>query len=98
MYGQTVEDAVAASDGAYAWAVENGNNELLRIAFCCGVGHYPCPDGWQAAKPQLYIANRHSTELGQVIYFSPHCFKDRTGPASQQELFAGWGNEEAARA
>ena len=57
---------------SYAWAVQNGDNPRLRVAYCCGSDDFECPDGWTTIGPHQYPGCRNENE-GEVIYFSPAC-------------------------
>jgi hypothetical protein len=62
------------------WAIDNGNNNKLRIALCGYDGDYGFPDTWEKYH---WKANGGMANLGnargkqnakkEVIYFSPHC-------------------------
>ena len=92
-YGLDKEQTESVADASYRWAIEHGDDPMLRIAYCCGVEHYPCPDGWQAAEPQVYIANRKG-QAGQVVYFSPHCLTPKFPAGCQQSLFSPQDDDE----
>ena len=92
----TGRDGAAPSDGLYAhhsndvtyevraWAKENGDNPLLRIALCGYFEeHAPhMPDNWECVKWKAAggYANRGGSEDNpnterERIWFSPHCLK-----------------------
>ncbi len=88
-------DGAAPSDGLYAnhsnelsadvrkWAIENGNNPLLRIALCGYEGEHDMPEEWEciAWKAQGGYGNQGTGTKGRAnagrerIWFSPHCLK-----------------------
>ena len=79
---QSDYDGSASDDAAeesYRWAVENGNDERLRIAFCCRHGDFPLPDGWTSSIrkfPGVKDAKRREKHQDEVM-FSPHCGQGR---------------------
>ena len=75
-----------------AWAIEQGDNPLLRIALCGYEGEYDIPDAWTTyewsagnsyGSSQSSSGNRHR----ERIWFSPHCLH----PESTLDLFGGNG-------
>ncbi len=71
------------------WAIENGNNPLLRIAFCGYDGeHEAFPDGWEcvAWKAAGGYGSGNGNPHRERIWFSPACLKVDTTPA-QRSLF-----------
>lgn len=76
-----------------AWAVENGNNPLLRIAYFGYVDGFQWPAGWTEMRwkgPSGFGVQRRDGENQnrerEVVWFSPHCLKADTAPV-QQSLF-----------
>ena len=69
-----------AAPRARAWAIEHGDNPLLRIALCGYDGEHAMPDGW---KPLRWKAAGGYGSQGagrgrenaarEVVWFSPHC-------------------------
>lgn len=66
------------------WAVENGDNPLLRIALCGYEGHYEMPAGWDKVAwktPGGYGSQGdgqgRKNRLKEVVWFSPHCLKSK---------------------
>ncbi len=69
-----------AAHRARAWAIENGDNPLLRIALCGYDGEHAMPDGW---KPIRWKAAGGYGSQGEgrgrenarreVVWFSSHC-------------------------
>ena len=64
------------------WAINNGNNQKLRIAVCGYKGDFIFPNDWTEYKWQTNggLANKSltnsqgiSNKNKEVIYFSPHC-------------------------
>ena len=73
-----------------AWAIENGDNENMRIALCGFEQEHEMPAGWDAVTWPSHGGLRNmSRERGkshvkrECIWFSPHCLKAR-----QPRLFA----------
>jgi hypothetical protein len=75
------------------WAIENGNNPLLRIALCGYEGEHSMPDSWychswkasggyagQAADKVNMNASR------ERIWFSPHCLRVEQIPLPMKEM------------
>ena len=67
------------------WAVENGNNPLLRIAVCGYEGEHDFPSDWEAVKWKANggFGNQNQNTKGAAnahrerIWFSPHCLSPR---------------------
>jgi len=95
-YGDEIEqtrvyatDSGTVSDDVRAWCIENGNNDLLRIALCGyeGEGHdalldygwtahaWRTPGGYGGGRGGTGDANRHK----ERIYFSPACIAEDGG-------------------
>lgn len=72
---------------AAAWAIENGNDPLLRIAFCGYAGNHTFPDGWTewawkargGYGSQSDGAGRDNAHR-ERIWFSPHCLSAEMPP------------------
>lgn len=95
---ETGRDGAAPSDKLYehhdneisaavrTWAIENGNNPLLRIAVCGYEGEHEFPPMWQkvAWKANGGFGNQNPNTNGAInatrerIWFSPHCLKSPT--------------------
>ncbi len=87
-YAQTERATVYAveSDAAHrarAWAIENGGNSLLRIAYCGYDTGEAWPDGWQAVAwkaPGGYgsqgTGRGRANAERETIWFSPHCLNE----------------------
>ena len=81
-------DYATKSDGvaekAQAWAVENGDNPLLRIALCGYDGEHDMPESWETAawKARGGYGSQsdgkgRSNSKRERVWFSPHCLKRR---------------------
>jgi hypothetical protein len=87
-------DGTAPSDGLYShhsndvsrdvrlWALENGDNPLLRIALCGYEGEHEIPEHWECVPWKAhggYGAQRgghgNQNAARERIWFSPHCLK-----------------------
>lgn len=83
-----VEDLTIAHE-VRQWAIENGDNPLLRIALCGYLGEYEMPESWEcvAWKANGGYSNRNGdgndNSTKERIWFSPHCLK----PDNQTTLF-----------
>lgn len=95
---ETGRDGAAPSDKLYenhdneisaavrTWAVENGDNPLLRIAVCGYEGEHEFPSSWQkvAWKANGGFGNQNPNTNGAInatrerIWFSPHCLTTPT--------------------
>jgi D12 class N6 adenine-specific DNA methyltransferase len=95
---ETNRDGAAPSDKLYEhhdnevsaavrqWAIENGNNPLLRIAVCGYEGEHDFPSDWKkiAWKANGGFGNQRPNSNGAVnsarerIWFSPHCLTTPT--------------------
>lgn len=69
------------------WAIENGNNPLLRIALCGYESEHKMPDHWdmqewKAMGGYASAAGNTDNSYRERIWFSPHCLK-----RLQPELF-----------
>lgn len=72
------------------WALDNGDNPLLRIALCGYAGEHDMPDTWEAVN---WKANGgYGSQAGgrgranaarEMVWFSPHCLR----PSRQRGLF-----------
>jgi len=72
---------------SWEWAVANGNDPKLRIAYCCHDDGRTLPGGWMrhAWKPRAGYGRQGealANAAREVVYFSPHC----AGP-QQRGLF-----------
>ncbi len=92
--GKSGRDGAAPTDGLYsshdndlskavcAWAVENGNDPLLRIALCGYEGEHQIPDTWECVPWKAhggYGSQRgdrgYENAARERIWFSPHCIR-----------------------
>lgn len=83
-------DDFAVSPAVRTWAIENGNNPLLRIALCGYEGEHEMPADWAclAWKSQGGHGNNakgrgRANSLRERVWFSPYCLRPE-----QAELFA----------
>jgi DNA adenine methylase len=85
-------DGVSVASAVQRWALEHGNDPLLRIALCgyCGDNDLP---GWTqvAWKAKGGYGNQRKDGTNdnahrETIWFSPHCLKK-----CQEELFSAFG-------
>jgi hypothetical protein len=88
-------DDANIADEVRQWAVEHGNDPLLRIAYCGYEDGFTWPDGWTAlrwtAQGGFSLQRKNGTNNNrqrEVVWFSPHCLKPET-QASTLPLFAG---------
>jgi hypothetical protein len=77
------EESLTVAVDAAKWAIEQGENPLMRIAFCGYAGEHEFPPDWDAVqysvnggfanqgKPGQGRLNRHR----ETVWFSPHCTK-----------------------
>lgn len=68
------------SDQVRAWALENGENPLMRIALCGYEGEHDMPETWSCVpwKAAGGYANRNPENQNahkERIWFSPHCLQ-----------------------
>ncbi len=71
-------EADGLSDQVRAWAIENGENPLMRIALCGYEGEHAMPANWACVpwKANGGYANRNAENVNahkERIWFSPHC-------------------------
>lgn len=69
-----IDDFEVAREAA-KWAVEHGNDPLLRIAFCGMVGEHQFPAGWEEYS-WINHGGRQGTRDRERIWFSPHCVRE----------------------
>ena len=95
---ETGRDGAAPSDKLYEhhdneisakvreWAIENGDNPLLRIAVCGYEGEHEFPSSWEKVswKANGGFGNQNPNTNGAInatrerIWFSPYCLRDQT--------------------
>ena len=95
-YGEGAQEYSAGGNGnkniagdVWAWAIENGDDPLLRIAVCAYDDGRTVPPGWNKVKWAARKGYQVTDEAiknpdREVIYFSPHCLDFDALP-----LFAG---------
>lgn len=105
---QSGRDGAARSDALYsthsndvsaevrAWALENGDNPLLRIALCGYEGEHSMPTDWECVPWKAsggYGNQRRNYENAarERIWFSPYCLKGK-----QLDLFTGLAESPAS--
>ncbi|MFA5408395.1 MAG: hypothetical protein WC343_06460, partial [Bacilli bacterium] len=83
-------DSYVMAHDVRAWAIENGDNPLMRIALCGYEGEHDMPEGWLkiAWKTQGGYSNKPSdrgreNSEKERIWFSPHCLQS----VKQRDLF-----------
>ena len=78
------EDDLSIGHAVTAWAIEQGENPLMRIAVCGYEGEYRFPDSWECFewKTSGGYANHavgdtagKANRFRERIWFSPHCLK-----------------------
>ncbi|KKK96707.1 hypothetical protein LCGC14_2660040, partial [marine sediment metagenome] len=73
-------DSAEVARDAAAWAFENGDNELLRIALCGYEGEHAAPAGWTCVAWKASGGYRNNgtgreNSKRERIWFSPSCLK-----------------------
>jgi len=88
--GSYTVDSYTVAHDVRAWAIENGDNPLMRIALCGYEGEHDMPEGWLkiAWKTQGGYSNKPSdrgreNSEKERIWFSPHCLQS----VKQRDLF-----------
>ena len=71
-------DSLAVADDVRKWAIEHGNERLIRIALCGYEGEHNMPDEWDcvAWKASCGYSERNTKNKNssrERIWFSPHC-------------------------
>jgi hypothetical protein len=75
------EDDASLSADVRTWAIENGDDDRLRIALCGWAGEHAMPTGWSERAWLSKGSGKNRTQ--ERIWFSPHC-----SPAlAQADLF-----------
>ena len=75
------QDSMVLAQGVREWAIENGENELLRIALCGYEGEHAMPESWECfgwnAGAGYGGQAEEQTDNGkrERVWFSPHCLK-----------------------
>jgi DNA adenine methylase len=86
-------DSLTVAHEVQTWAIENGDNPLLRIALCGYEGQHTMPAEWECVTWKAkggYASQRqkgvnHNSQR-ERIWFSPHCLKP---DKDRMPLFAG---------
>jgi hypothetical protein len=80
------QDAIDASASVREWAIEHGDEPLMRIALCGYEGEHEMPDSWECvrwkARGGFDGQNRdrdNQNRKRERVWFSPHCLKARQG-------------------
>jgi site-specific DNA-adenine methylase len=76
--------STGVAEAARTWALENGDNPLLRISLCGYEGEHDIPNAWECVAwkarggygSQADGAGRENSKR-ERIWFSPHCLKRR---------------------
>ena len=73
-------DSESVAHDVREWAIENGENNLLRIALCGYEGEHAMPAdwacvAWHAQGGYAKRAETKGTQDRERIWFSPHCLK-----------------------
>ena len=72
----TSDDAAIKS---YEWAVENGDKENFKIAYCCHKDDFPVPEGWTFIESSFSgIRNEDRKHKRDIVMFSPQCYVEDT--------------------
>ena len=85
------EESGDVAHDAAAWAIEQGENPLMRIAFCGYEGSHAFPESWDCVAWKAkggYAAQGDGSNLNahrERIWYSPHCLTDYP---EQESLFA----------
>ena len=78
------EDSLSVAHDVRKWAIENGDNPLMRIALCGYEGEHDMPPSWECV--HWKATGGYSSDLTnsrrERIWFSPHCLG-----AKQRSLF-----------
>jgi DNA adenine methylase len=78
-HSENNQDYAVASHGVAAnvaaWAIENGDDPLLRIALCGYEGDYQMPDGWLCEHGKARKGYQRDADAAkrERVWFSPHC-------------------------
>jgi hypothetical protein len=78
------EDDLVIAHRVRKWALENGDNPLLRIALCGYDGEHDMPETWECVAWKAHGGYAHNGVAGNLnaarerIWFSPHCLRPPT--------------------
>lgn len=80
--GLYAQDSATVAHDVRAWAIENGDNRLLRIALCGYEGEHQMPDTWECVAWKAHGGYGSQAEGSgranakrERIWFSPHCLR-----------------------
>ena len=79
------EDSLTVGHDVVKWAIENGDNKLLRIAICGYENEYVFPSTWDCHAWKAYggfagqSADVNVNATRERIWFSPHCLSSVQG-------------------
>ena len=83
------EDSLSVAHDVREWAIENGDNPMMRIALCGYEGEHDMPASWECVAWKAkggYGSQRadgaNDNAKRERIWFSPHCLG-----ATQRSLF-----------
>ena len=73
-------DSLSVAHAVREWAINHGNDPMLRIALCGYEGEHQMPDSWECYhwKAGIGFANRgqgNQNRRRERIWFSPHCLR-----------------------
>ena len=79
------KEEMPVADAVREWAIENGDNPMLRIALCGYDGEHDLPTGWECVEWKANggygnQSNKQGRENAkrERIWFSPHCLRPIT--------------------
>lgn len=75
------QEDLSVAHRAREWALEHGDDPLMRIALCGYEGEHEMPASWEclAWKGHGGTSRNNDNHLRERIWFSPHCLKVREG-------------------
>ncbi len=78
------EDSASVAHEVREWAIENGDNPLLRIALCGYDGEHEMPESWECVAWKAHggygnqgTGRGRENAARERIWFSPHCLSGR---------------------
>ncbi len=72
-------DDLSVAHQVRQWAIENGNNPLLRIALCGYEGEHELPEDWVCVPWKAnggYSGAGNTNRFKERVWFSPHCLNE----------------------
>ena len=83
LYGSDLAGSTEeVANASYAWAVEHGEVEDYRIAYCCHLDDFPVPEGWSVHTNSVGAIRKSGRRKNRnAIFFSPACMN------VQEQLF-----------